>query len=132
MTGLGRCLPTLLLIAALATAACGKQQGTEEARPEAGGAEQAITIDAVDAAFRPQLVTTEHHGEVVVTVENRGRLRHTFTTEDPGGDRVLEPGDRHTVRLPAGVPVTFYCRFHEADGMRGVICPREGDCPSPR
>lgn len=127
-----RRVPAILLVAVLATAGCGKQHGAEEARPTEGGTEQAVAIDVQDAAFRPQTITAEPHGEVVVSLENRGKLRHTFTTDGPATDRVLEPGDRYTVRLPAGSPVTFYCRFHEADGMRGVICPRAGDCPSPR
>jgi plastocyanin len=67
---------------------------------------------------------------VVVTVRNTGRLSHTFTTDVPAGDVVLEPGATRTVRFPANAPVQFFCRFHEASGMRGSICPAEGECRS--
>ena len=111
----------------LAWTGCGNQHGSETARVGPGG-EQTIDIDAHDMAFRPKSITVEPHGEVEVTVENTGRSAHTFTTETPAGDLVLQPGDRRTVRLPAGAPVRFFCRFHEASGMRGVICPVDGDC----
>ncbi len=118
----------LALAAVLAWSGCGKQHGSEQARLEPGGA-QTITVDAHDMAFRPKAVTVEPRGEVVVTVRNTGRLSHTFTTGAPATDVVLEPGASHTVRLPAAnAPVTFFCRFHEASGMRGTICPPEGGC----
>ena len=124
----------ILLLAFLAAAAgCGKQHGAEEAELVPGGTDQAITVDAHDQAFRPQTITVEPHGELVVTVNNRGRQRHTFTAADiPGIDVVLEPGDTKTVRLPTAGQVSFFCRFHEASGMRGVVCPRDGECVSPR
>lgn len=120
----------LVLLAALALAGCGTQRGAEEAHAPLGSTEKSVTIDVHDAAFRPQTITADGPGEVVVTVENRGRLRHTFTADAPTVDFVLEPGDRRSVRLPAGVPVAFYCRYHEANGMRGVICPSDGECPA--
>ena len=119
----------LAVVAVLAWTGCGRQHGSEQARLEPNG-EQTITVDAHDMAFRPKTISVEPHGEVVVTVRNTGRLSHTFTTDTPAGDVVLEPGDTRTVRLPAGPPVRFFCRFHEASGMRGTICPAEGECRS--
>ena len=122
--------PVLIgLVAALAWTGCGKQHGSETAQMGPGG-EQTITVDAHDMAFRPKTISVEPHGEVVVTVRNTGKLSHTFTTDTPAGDVVLEPGDSRTVRLPADAPVQFFCRFHEASGMRGSICPAEGECRS--
>ena len=120
----------LALAAALTWTGCGKQHGSETARLAPGGKEQTITVDAHDMAFRPKTISVEPHGEVVVTVENRGKSAHTFTTDSPQGDVVLEPGDRRTIRLPATGPVQFFCRFHEASGMRGSICPVDGECRS--
>ncbi|MDQ4067998.1 MAG: cupredoxin domain-containing protein [Actinomycetota bacterium] len=115
---------------ALAAAGCGNQHGSEKAQLAPGGTEQIVTVHAHDMAFRPKTISAEPRGDVLVTVENRGRLAHTFTTDSPAGDVVLQPGDRHEVRLPAGAPVQFFCRFHEASGMRGSICPGEGGCRS--
>ncbi len=123
-------LALVVTAAVLATTGCGKQHGSEKAQVEPGGTEQTITVDARDMAFRPKTISVEPHGEVVVTVQNRGRMAHTFTTDSPAGDVVLQPGDRHDVRLPADAPVQFFCRFHEASGMRGSICPAEGECRS--
>ncbi len=117
------------LAGALTWTGCGKQHGSEKAQVGPGG-EQTITVDAHDIAYRPKTVGVEPHGEVVVTVRNRGKLSHTFTTDTPAGDVVLEPGDSRTVRFPTGSPVRFFCRFHEASGMRGTICPAEGECRS--
>ncbi|HEX2041585.1 MAG TPA: cupredoxin domain-containing protein [Acidimicrobiales bacterium] len=119
----------LIVAAVLASTGCGRQHGSEQARLEPNG-EQTITVDAHDMAFRPKTIGVEPHGEVVVTVRNTGRLSHTFTTYAPAGDVVLAPGDTRTVRLPANAPVHFFCRFHEASGMRGSICPAEGECRS--
>ena len=124
-----RCLGLLTFAAVLVWTGCVKQHGSEQARLEPGG-EQTITVDAHDIAYRPKTISVEPHGEVVVTVRNRGKLSHTFTTDTPAGDVVLEPGGSRTVRLPADVPVRFFCRFHEASGMRGTICPAEGECRS--
>ena len=120
----------VVLAAALAWTGCGKQHGSEKAQLAPGGQEQTITVDAHDMAFRPKTIGVEPHGEVVVTVENRGKLAHTFTTDEPQGDVVVEPGERRTIRLPATGPVQFFCRFHEASGMRGSICPVDGECRS--
>ena len=122
-------LGLLALAAGLAWAGCGRQHGSEKARVGPGG-EQTISVDAHDIAFRPKTITVEPHGEVVVTVRNTGKLSHTFTTDTPAGDVVLEPGASRTVHLPAGEPVRFFCRFHEASGMRGSLCPAEGECRS--
>ncbi len=122
-------LALLPLTAVLAASGCGKQHGSEQARLGPSG-EQTITVDAHDMAFRPKTIGVDPHGEVVVTVRNTGKLRHTFTTDTPPRDVVLEPGESRTVRLPADAPVHFFCRFHEASGMRGSICPAEGECRS--
>lgn len=120
----------LAVAAVVAWTGCGRQHGSEQARVEANG-EQTISIDAHDMAFRPKTISVEPAaGDVVVTVRNTGRLSHTFTTDTPAGDVVLQPGDTRTVRFPAGAPVRFFCRFHEASGMRGAICPVEGECRS--
>ncbi len=127
----GLLLP-LAIATAVAMGGCGKQNGAEEAHPAAGGTEQAITVDAHDMAFRPQTITVEPHGELVVTVENRGRLRHSFTIDDLDVDLDLEAGKSGSVRVPADAPLTFLCRYHAVSGMRGSVCPRTGDCASPR
>ena len=118
-----------IFVAVLALTGCGKQHGSEQARLEPNG-DQTITVDAHDIAYRPKTISVEPHGEVAVTVRNKGKLRHTFTTDTPAGDVVLEPGDSRTVRFPASAPVQFFCRFHEASGMRGSLCPAEGECRS--
>ncbi len=119
----------LVAVVALAVPGCGRQHGSEKAQVGPGG-EQTISVDAHDIAFRPKAITVEPHGEVVVTVRNTGKLSHTFTTDVPAGDVVLEPGDSRTVRFPANAPVRFFCRFHEASGMRGTICPADAECRS--
>ena len=123
-------LALLVVAAALAWSGCGKQHGSEKAQLAPGGTEQTIAVDAHDMAFRPKTITVEPHGEVVVTVENRGKLTHTFTTDSPAADVVLQPGARQEIRLPVAAPVHFFCRFHEASGMRGSICPVDGECRS--
>lgn len=126
---MSRKLVLLVLGVSLGWTGCGNQHGSEKAQVGPGG-RQTITIDAHDIAFRPKTISVEPHGDVEVTVENRGKSAHTFTTDEPATDIVLQPGDRHTVRLPAAGRVRFFCRFHEASGMRGSICPVDGDCRS--
>jgi plastocyanin len=58
-------------------------------------------------------------------------VSHTFTTDDPRTDVVVGPGEERTVTLTAGGQVTFSCRFHESDGMKGAICPPGERCDVP-
>jgi len=67
----------------------------------------------------------------VVTVENRGRLRHTFTIDSVAVDLVLEAGQSGSVRVPTDAPLPFFCRYHAVSGMRGAVCPL-GECESQR
>jgi plastocyanin len=122
----------IAVVAALVLVGCGKQDAGEKAKPLESGPGQGVKIDAHDTAFRPQNIEAAPDIELVVTIRNSGLLRHTFTVDDPTVDVVIPKGESKTVKLPPNTSVSFYCRFHEANGMRGGICTRGAECPPGR
>lgn len=82
-----------------------------------------LEMELDDFFFGPTFVKAPGGKEVKVALENEGKAPHTFTIDDLGIDRVLQPGDKATVtvKLPTGGTVAFYCRFHKAMGMQGAF-----------
>ena len=104
--------------------ACAKEpSGT--ARVGRGG--QIARIETREYRFSPGTIELQP-GVLTITVYNRGAQAHTFTTEEPAVDVVVQPGQTRMVTLTVEQPTAFFCRFHEANGMKGMLCPRDSEC----
>jgi uncharacterized cupredoxin-like copper-binding protein len=101
----------------------------------AGGA--AITIDAEDLYFKPNLITLPANTPVTVTFTNKGQAVHNFSVTDHNNaglenlniDVTVNPGETKTftINAPAG-DYYFFCNQpgHEQAGMRGYLNIEDG------
>ncbi len=119
----------LWFVLAVLAVSCRSPESSEEAHPEGEGLK--ATVETLDFRFSPRTVEMETGQRLTVTVRNGGRVAHTFTAEDPAVDVVVEPGQERTVDLVPGGRVSFFCRFHQSNGMQGALCPRGEPCPAP-
>ena len=84
--------------------------------------------------FEPEEGTVELNEETFFTFQNTDDIEHNFTissifTDEPGGTALsvdVAPGQSKPVRFtvrerPRDGFITFYCRFHQAEGMHGRL-----------
>ena len=122
-------IAVLLCLAVVAGSGCRTPDASEDAQPQ--GDSQAATVEALDFRFSPRTVELEPGKELTLTVHNTGRASHTFTTDDAPVDVVVKPGERREVTFTPPGRVAFFCRFHQSEGMKGVLCPRAEECTPP-
>lgn len=82
-----------------------------------------IEVELDDFYFGPTFVETVSGSKVTVELHNEGDVAHTFTIEGTDIDVEVQPGDTAEAVVDVGdnLPVEFYCRFHEAQGMQGAF-----------
>jgi plastocyanin len=92
-----------------------------------GGVAQA-SVTARDFGYVPAIVLAKRGVPVRVTIQNQGAHTHTFTIDSLGVDVEIPRGTTQTVtlHLPRTGRFEFYCRFHQAFGMRGHIIVQRG------
>lgn len=121
-------VPCLLLLAVTLVSACRTPAPSEPA--EEGTGDQTAEIEALDVRFSPRTIEYESGSTLTVTVQNKGRMRHTFST-DGEVDLVLAAGETKVVTFVPQGRMGFFCRFHESEGMKGALCPRGTECQPP-
>jgi plastocyanin len=122
-----------MAVLALFLGGCGSDDSEDSAPPVSlsgpvndhgtAKAEDDLEIEADDRYFGPTFIEAKAGQKFSVELHNEGSARHTFTSGDLGVDLELPQGDRRTISLtaPASGTVTFYCRFHEGQGMKGAV-----------
>ena len=97
------------------------QSDREEATVRGGTAYGATT--ARDFGYVPAQLRTPAGDPLRLTIRNQGAHTHTFTIDSLGVDVLIPAGTTRVVTLRVQRPGTyfFYCRFHQAFGMRGHI-----------
>jgi plastocyanin len=82
-----------------------------------------LEMEADDFYFEPTFVQTETGASTMLMIHNEGDATHTFTIDELGIDETIEPGQEIEVEvtLPEQLPVRFFCRFHETQGMQGAF-----------
>lgn len=92
---------------------------------EAGGTRPAhsVGVQARDFAFVPQALEVTANRELVLFVSGAGLSHHTFTIRELGVDVVLAPGETEAITVDPATreKITFFCRYHHADGMQGFL-----------
>lgn len=87
-----------------------------------GGGE--ISVDAGDSFFDPTCALEVGNGEATVTFVNSGAILHNVSVPALGIDENLPVGGTVTLTFSVlGEPVPYFCKFHRASGMVGVLTP---------
>jgi plastocyanin len=115
-------------VIAAASASCHVPKAGGTARSVNGA--QEVTIDALDHRFSPRIIDVAAGQPLTVIVHNTGLQSHTFSTNDPLADVVIPARSTRTVTFTPAASTHFFCRFHEADGMKGALCVRGERCES--
>ncbi|HWO71865.1 MAG TPA: cupredoxin domain-containing protein [Actinomycetota bacterium] len=81
------------------------------------------TVEAGDFFFSPTVLTGPAGQEVTLTVSNVGQALHNFSLPDQGVDVDIQAGQQTTVTVtfPSSGAVTFECKYHLAQNMRGEL-----------
>ena len=82
-----------------------------------------LTLEMDDRYFKPTYVKAKPGQSINVELENEGMLPHNFSITALSIDETVQPGTKKelTFALPASGDVTFFCKFHADDGMRGAF-----------
>ena len=80
-----------------------------------------LTLELDDRYFKPTFIKAKPGQSINVELENEGMLPHNFSITSLNIDETVQPGGKveRTFTLPASGDVTFFCKFHADDGMRG-------------
>lgn len=93
----------------------------------------AVEMELDDFYFGPTFVKGAPGQAIKVVLENEGKANHTFTIDSLSIDETLSPGDKKEVevKVPDSGVLTYYCRFHDAQGMKGAFYRAGAGSPSP-
>ena len=121
----------LALALAVALPACGVgptltladgQRAVDGGRADVSGATTTV-VELVEYAFRPTVLTGRPGQRLTITLSNQGNALHDFRLGDQHLDVNVEPATPVTVTVtfPATGAVTFECRYHLLQRMRGEL-----------
>jgi plastocyanin len=117
-----RMMATLGIVALLATACGGDEEGSPAASGDGGGggSSSSVTVTAADFSFDPETVTAAV-GDTI-ELSNEGDSPHNLQAEEAGLDEDVDPGATVSVDLADVEPGTydFICKFHP-DDMKGTL-----------
>lgn len=98
----------------------GKQVNNHGAKTVTGMS--SVNVEMDDFYFEPTVLKGKPGQKLTLHLENEGQAPHTFTLSGQNIDKVVQPGDEATVTITFPDKTTvFDCRFHVAQGMRGVL-----------
>lgn len=112
-----------------AGAAAAPAEGTaapaeETAGASADAAAPALTVEAVDIAFKPTELSVKANTPTALTITNTGAAVHDFSIDELGIKVDLNPGESKTIEInaPAGT-YQYYCSIpgHKEAGMVGTL-----------
>jgi plastocyanin len=79
--------------------------------------------------YGPTFVKAKAGQTITLELENEGSAPHTLTSDALGVDEELKPGQSASVEITvpsSGKAFLFFCRFHEAAGMKGAVYVKKG------
>ena len=98
-------------------AACGKSKSSSSGT---------TTLEAYASPFRfePRAINAKVGQPIKISVENKSNVEHNFSVRTLSVSKDIEKGK--TVDVPAFTPtraetLTFFCKYHESQGMTGTI-----------
>lgn len=81
------------------------------------------TVEAGEFYFSPTVLSGPAGQEVTLTITNVGQALHNFSLPDQGVDVDIQAGQQATVTVtfPSSGAVTFECKYHLPQNMRGEL-----------
>jgi plastocyanin len=79
--------------------------------------------------FGPTFVKAKAGQTITLELENEGSAPHTFTSDALGVDEEVASGQSASVEITvpsSGKAFLFFCRFHDAAGMKGAVYVKKG------
>ncbi len=124
----------VFLLGGLLLVACGDDSeggnsGSNQTTPsQAVAGAAAVEMSMQDFKFEPDKLSAQPGAEFTVHLKNEGQSPHTFTISGLDVDSVLQPGATSSVTFTPDKDgmLTFFCRFHQAQGMQGVMTVGSG------
>ncbi|MGH2703891.1 MAG: cupredoxin domain-containing protein [Actinomycetota bacterium] len=105
------------------TLASGEKAAFKGVKDATGKAELEVELD--DFYFEPTIITGSAGQKLTIKAHNEGSAIHSLTI---GGQDVVDlPAGQEgsgTVTFPASGAVTFVCKYHTAQNMRGELAVR--------
>jgi plastocyanin len=80
-------------------------------------------LELDDFYFKPTVLRGKPGESLELELKNEGKVEHSFTLPDQKVDQDLEPDASAavTVKLPKSGTLLFFCKYHQAQGMRGGL-----------
>jgi plastocyanin len=113
--------------AAAPAGGCAAAAGLSEGQVDHGSAPVSgseMALKAGDIFYEPTCTTGVRAGTLKVKVRNTGAILHNFSITDQGIDKDVDKGQTVEIDVKvAGAPVRYFCKYHNAAGMVGVLIP---------
>ena len=86
-----------------------------------GGGSVKVEVDSF--YFNPTVFTGHAGDKLTLQLSNESSVPHNFSLTDQSVDQDIQPGGKVTVTVtfPQSGSVVFFCKFHQASGMRGAL-----------
>jgi len=110
------------VLAVLAFAACGSTTSGSSGSSNSGGGSTSVDVTAMDYSFNPTQLSVPAGASVTVNFKNDGKVEHSFTLDNGGGEVESEGGGSKTLTFsaPQSGTVSFHCKYHPTQ-MKGTI-----------
>lgn len=84
-----------------------------------------LSLEADNYYFEPSVIRGTPGTKVTLKLENSSGTEHNFTVKRQHVDVDIDAHETKTatITIPSGGFVSFYCEYHQARGMAGVIQP---------
>lgn len=100
----------------------GEQAVFHGAKDVSGAPELELELD--DFYFEPTVLEGKAEQKLTLKMFNEGETLHSFTIQDQGIDKDVKPGEKDVtveVTFPQSGAVTFICKYHVVQNMRGEL-----------
>jgi plastocyanin len=106
---------------------CAASAGLSEGQVDHGSAPASgseVVLGGGDFFFEPTCTTGVQAGTVKVKVRNAGQILHNFSITGQGIDKDVDKGQTVEIEVKVeAAPVLYFCKYHKAAGMAGVLIP---------
>jgi nitrosocyanin len=81
-----------------------------------------VSLAAADFSFNPSQLSVPAGASVTVTLQNTGKVEHSFTLDNGSVSQDADAGETKTVNFtaPQSGTLAFHCKYHPTQ-MKGTI-----------